>query len=121
MTGLPAALQRSHVRHMTRKNGALEAMFKGRIGFIENELKSRHPWQNRSGDAEKSLGAKVDVRKSGLETIFTMTIGYIKPPRVKYGIHLENARAGAFAIVRPTVRRYGPQILAKVRSTRNLA
>lgn len=106
MGNFALALMRSHDRRTLRQTEATKAVLDRHGKSMTQSMKSRHPWQNRTGDAEKSVGAVVDkpaVR--GAETVLTLRVGYVLPPFVKYGIWLELARAGAFSIVRSTVSR----------------
>ena len=68
-------------------------------------MKSNHPWQNRTGNAERGLYAKLTSSKAQYVQTINLTHG------VPYGVYLENSMERRFAIIEPTMRLMGPRIV----------
>jgi hypothetical protein len=116
---LGIALQSRYNRHRQARISATVTAMRARTGPLTSAMKGSHPWTNRTTNAEKSLGAAIDNPLSrGHETIITMRVGYINSPRVPYGIWLELAHAGRFAVVHSAVRREIPKLTAATRTAR---
>jgi hypothetical protein len=73
---------------------------------IVEYMKSNHPWDNRTGDAEAGLKGFVIINGDRIVIWFGHS--------VEYGIWLETMQNGAFAIILPTLLRYAPQLGARV-------
>lgn len=72
---------------------------------IEQYMKSNHPWQNRTGAAEAGLSAT--VTSSPKNYVQTMELSH----GVYYGRFLEYSMEKRFAIIEPTIRLKGPDIV----------
>lgn len=72
---------------------------------FELYMKANHPWQNRTGAAEAGLSAK--VRSSRINYVQTMELSHGVP----YGVYLEYSMERRFAIIEPTMRIKGPEII----------
>lgn len=72
---------------------------------IEIFMKSNHPWRNRTGAAEAGLSARVS--SSRLNYVQTIKLSHGVP----YGVYLEYAMGRRFAIIEPTMRIKGPEIV----------
>ena len=75
---------------------------------VELEMKQEAPWQDRTGEARRSLFAKAWQSPDGN---VTLTLGH----GVDYGIYLEFKNGGRYAIVGPTLQRLYPEIEAAMR------
>jgi hypothetical protein len=70
--------------------------------IIEDYMKLNAPWKDRSSNARQGLNVRVDKSKERTELVLAHT--------VEYGIYLELAHAGAWAIINPTLDIYGPKV-----------
>jgi hypothetical protein len=120
MGNLAVWLERRYQVHKLRQEQATERQLRTVAQSMSRDMKSSHPWTNRTTDAEKSLGALVERQQRGAETTFVVRAGYVLPPRVHYGIWLELAHAGVWAVVRPTVLRYRSRVSQQVRQARRV-
>jgi hypothetical protein len=80
---------------LERKKAGLYALLQNWAGTMEGYAKSHAPWTDRTGHARQSLHGGVDVQ--GDQQVLYLSHG------VEYGIWLELAHGGNYAIVRPTV------------------
>lgn len=76
---------------------------------LEQYMKSNHPWKNRTGAAEAGLSAKVSSSK--LNYVQTIDLKHGVP----YGVYLEHSMERRFAIIEPTIRLKGPEIVGDLR------
>lgn len=75
---------------------------------IENWMKKNAPWTDRTGNARQALFSDVmDITNSAV----IILLGH----GVEYGIFLELANAGRYAIVMPALDHFLPRIWADVR------
>lgn len=81
--------------YLERKKAGLYALLQNWAGTMEGYSKSHAPWTDRTGHARQSLHGGVDER--GDQQVLYLSHG------VEYGIWLELAHSGKYAIVRPTV------------------
>lgn len=72
---------------------------------IEVFMKSNHPWRNRTGAAERGLKANLQVSAKKYSQSIALSHG------VYYGIYLEKGFGGIYAIIEPTIRIKGPDIV----------
>lgn len=72
---------------------------------LEEYMKANHPWQNRTGAAEAGLSATVSSSKLNYAQTIELSHG------VPYGVYLEYSMGRRFAIIEPTIRIWGPQIV----------
>lgn len=99
--GLKAVQDRAHINFTSYMNKKARE--------IEAYMKANHPWQNRTSRAERGLHATVDSYKFGAESLIQMTLAH--GDDVWYSIYLEEYMGKRFAIIEPTVKRFGPQLL----------
>lgn len=79
---------------------------------LERYMKSNHKWQNRTGDAERYLGATVVERKEKKwRQDSNEVVGVQLSHGVAYGQYLEYAMEQRFAIIEPTIRLKSPDII----------
>lgn len=71
---------------------------------LEYYMKENAPWNDRTGNARRGLNAKVEHPKDNYYRI-ALKHGVI------YGKYLENAMEKRFAILEPTVRLKGPDVI----------
>jgi hypothetical protein len=90
---------------LERKKAGLYALLQNWAGQLEGYAKDHAPWTDRTGNARNGLHGGVEVRKD--EYVLFLSHG------VDYGIWLELAHGGNYAIVRPTVDAH----LARIRAT----
>lgn len=74
-------------------------------GELERYMKAYHPWQNRTGAAEAGLSAKVSSSTKNYVQTIKLSHG------VPYGVYLEYSMGRRFAIIEPTMRLKGPEIV----------
>lgn len=72
---------------------------------LERYMKANHPWKNRTGAAEAGLSAKLISSKKKYVQSIELSHG------VPYGVYLEYAMEKRFAILEPTIRIKGPDIV----------
>lgn len=72
---------------------------------IEGYMKAKHPWKNRTGAAEAGLSAKVTSSPKNYVQTIALSHG------VSYGVYLEYSMGRRFAIIEPTIRIKGPEIV----------
>lgn len=80
-----------------------------RADEIEAYMKQNHPWQNRTGRAERGLHTSVEEVTSGGEAM--VQIGLFHDEGTWYWRHLEYGMGRRFAIIEPTQRIFGPKLL----------
>lgn len=80
-----------------------------RADEIEVYMKQNHPWQNRTGRAERGLHTTVDKVVTGGEAL--VQIGLLHDEGTWYWRHLEYGMGRRFAIIEPTQRVFGPKLL----------
>lgn len=83
----------------------VEAYMVQKAEDLERYMKANHTWQNRTGAAEAGLSARVS--SSRLNYVQTIELAHGVP----YGVHLENSMERRFAIIEPTIRIKGPEIV----------
>lgn len=72
---------------------------------LEKYMKANRPWHDRTGAARAGLSARVTSSKMNYVQTITLAHG------VPYGIYLEQAMEKRFAIIEPTMRIKGPEII----------
>lgn len=80
-----------------------------RADEIEVYMKQNHPWQNRTGRAERGLHTSVDEVVTGGEAL--VQIGLLHDEGTWYWRYLEYGMGRRFAIIEPTQRVFGPKLL----------
>jgi hypothetical protein len=120
MGNLAIWLERRVMAHRSQQTAATRNALASIASNISKDMKAKHPWTNRTTDAEKSLGVISEFDQKGNEGTFTLRVGYVNPPQVSYGIWLELAHAGVWAIVRPTVQRYRSIVQKNVAQARRV-
>lgn len=80
-----------------------------RADEIEVYMKQNHPWQNRTGRAERGLHTTVDEVVTGGKAL--VQIGLLHDEGTWYWRHLEYGMGRRFAIIEPTQRVFGPKLL----------
>lgn len=76
---------------------------------LERYMKANHPWKNRTGAAEAGLSAKVSSSRFNYAQTIELEHG------VPYGVYLEYSMGKRFAIIEPTMRIKGPDIVNDLR------
>ena len=71
----------------------------------ESYMKDNRPWQDRTGNARAGLYGKVSRSTKGYRQ--TIELGH----SVYYGVYLEYAMERRFAIIEPTIRIKGPEVV----------
>jgi len=75
---------------------------------LENYAKENAPWTDRTANARQSLHAYVEELAGDIVKLY-LSHG------VSYGVHLETARGGKWAIVWSTIERYLPEIRKRLK------
>jgi hypothetical protein len=70
---------------------------------MEQYAKAEAPWEDRTGDARKGLRGDVFYRPG-------VDMGVTLAHTVEYGQYLETANDGKYAILKPTVEHFMPEI-----------
>lgn len=83
----------------------VEAYMVKKAREFESYMKANHPWTNRTGAAERGLSAKVSHSKMNYVQTIELKHG------VPYGVYLEYSMERRFAILEPTIRIKGPEIV----------
>ena len=94
-------LKRSQIQYAP----AILAYCNSKTGEFENYMKSHAPWTDRTGNARRGLKATVSQSKKKFVT--TMELSH----SVYYGIYLEYYYGKRYAIIEPTIRVKGPDLV----------
>lgn len=70
---------------------------------IEADMKASAPWTDRTGNARQTLSAAAQEVADAI----LIEMGY----GVDYGIYLEHKNSGRYAILAPTVDKFGPIVM----------
>lgn len=71
---------------------------------IEADMKTQAPWTDRTGNARNGLAARA-FRSAD-------TMGIVLYHQVPYGIWLELANGGRYAVIGPAIDRWTPRVIA---------
>jgi len=77
-------------------------------GEAEGYMKNNAPWKDRTGVARASLHSKVLIDKDNI----TIRLSH----GVEYGVYLEYAHGGKYAILRPTADLYKDRIVNEIKA-----
>lgn len=69
---------------------------------IEDYMKINAPWKDKSSNARQTLNVQVEESKNRTELVLAHGM--------EYGIYLELAHAGAWAIINPSLDIFGKQV-----------
>lgn len=83
----------------------VEAYMVQKAEDLERYMKVNRPWQDRTGAARAGLSAK--VKSSRMNYVQTIELSHGVP----YGVYLEYSMERRFAILEPTMRVKGPEII----------
>jgi len=89
-----------------RRAYAIEVLGRTAAAQMQDEAKHTHPWQNRSGEAEKRIVGRAERR--GDVTRISLSGG------VRYMVYLELAMGKRWAVLWPTIKRNTPKILQAI-------
>lgn len=84
---------------------AIEAYARKKAKELENYMKDHRPWTDRTGAARANLSGKVSQSAKKFVTTIELAHG------VDYGVYLEYSMGRRFAIIEPTIRIKGPEIV----------
>ena len=79
---------------------------------IESYMKAERPWTDRTSAARNGLAAEVSRYGNGYRRGIKLEFGHGRA--IEYGKYLEFKNGGAYAIVKPTLDRYGAEIARAV-------
>ncbi|UKM63121.1 hypothetical protein [Weizmannia phage Youna2] len=82
-------------RSMARRTAGLYALANGYAQELEAYAKAHAPWRDRTGNARQGLKGRASLEEADV------VIRLIH--QVDYGIYLEKARSGKYAILKPTI------------------
>jgi hypothetical protein len=85
-----------------RRRGATVALAQNWAGQLEGRAKQSRPWSDRTSNARTGLFGAVEVK--GAQVL--IQLGH----SVQYGVYLELARDGQYAILKPTIDAAAPEI-----------
>jgi hypothetical protein len=81
--------------HINRLIASSIALGQDWAGNLESEMKKNAPWKDRTGNARKELMGSSELSDDSI----TITVSH----SVDYGVYLELARDGKYAILKPTI------------------
>lgn len=87
-----------------RVDGAIHAVMEYQSTKALAHMKTTAPWTDRTGNARNGLSSEVGWVPKSSHTIRLFH-------RVTYGIFLETRWAGRYAIILPTIQRFGPDTM----------
>lgn len=94
---------------MTKTNvaagAAIESYAREKAKELENYMKTHRPWTDRTGNAR--AGLKCEVSTSKMKRVTTLELSH----SVYYGVYLEYGMGKRFAIIQPTIKTKGPDII----------
>ena len=86
---------------------SLEAYCNEKAQDIQRYMVESHKWKNRTGTAEASLYARVTTTQRKYSS--TIECGY--GSNIFYSVYLENYYGGKYALIEPTIKKWGPLVL----------
>lgn len=86
------------IEYTERKITGMVALMQNLAGHAERDMKEYAPWTDRTGNARNGLHAGVEIG----DTEYHLYLSH----GVDYGVFLELAHGGNYAIVRPTADVY---------------
>lgn len=90
---------------------AVENYLSDQCAYLEDYMKNNHVWKNRTHMAEETLSANFyEDNLTGFDYI-PVTLGISLEHGVYYGQYLEQMQEGKFAILEPTARLKGPEVI----------
>lgn len=93
--------------------GKIEKYLSNQCQELELYMKNSHVWQNRTGMAEETLSANYYEESSDRgNELMPVTLGIKLEHGVYYGVYLELAMERRFAILEPTARLKGPDVIS---------
>jgi len=92
--------------YIDHKIAGMVTLMQNLAGHAEAEMKQNAPWRDRTGNARNGLHAGVEVGRD--QFTFYLSHG------VEYGVFLELAHGGNYAIVRPTADQYKTRLRDEV-------
>lgn len=94
-----------NLKHMPERVQAAVLMYANTsAAYLESEMKANRPWTDRTGAAKQRLQGRASVPEPSKVRI-TLSHG------VDYGMWLEYAKEKKYAILEPTVRLKGPEVV----------
>lgn len=103
------ALKRAVVNYERRCVTAFRRVLEDEARVVEQRGKTEHVWQNRTGRAEAGLTCLALQAENGRR--FTLQFSHGRA--VPYGVFLELAHQGRFAVLWPTLRSEWPRVLSR--------
>lgn len=94
--------------HVSRKTAGMLMILQSLASIMEGQAKTNAIWTDRTGNARIGLKGGVEMRSP---TTFVLYLGH----SVEYGIWLEKANAGNYAIIKPTIDANENAIKTKIR------
>ena len=92
--------------YVTRLVSVVQLLLQSYAPSIETWMKANAPWTDRTANARQSLYANVELLLDGGVLIFDHG--------VTYGVFLEYANQGRFAIIAPALDHFAPLIWADI-------
>lgn len=87
---------------------AIQGVLESFQGEMEKYMKDNAPWKDRTGTARQKLHASLIVSDKKM----TIQLGH----GVEYGVYLEYAHGGKYAILRPTADLYKDRIVNEIKA-----
>lgn len=107
----PESLARAVEQYGERALVAVQAVA-GRIAtLMQNDAGASAPWTDRTGNARTGLFGTAE--RDAARKIVTIYLSH--GPDIDYGVFLELAHGGSYAVVMPTIERHLPELMADLR------
>lgn len=88
---------------------AVEATCRGDVApMIENYMKTNAPWRDQTGNARRGLVCETKYDRGDISLLLKHS--------VHYGVYLELAKSGMYAIISPTLSQFAPTFATIVAS-----
>lgn len=100
----PGQLGRNLKELPAQVDGMIHAVMDYQSGKALSHMKTTAPWTDRTGNARSGLGTEVDWVPMQRHAIRLFH-------RVTYGIFLETRWGGRYAIILPTIEKFGPDTM----------
>lgn len=88
-----------------RHRQVVEAYMLQKAEELESYMKANRPWHDRTGAARAGLSARLSSSRMNYVQTIELSHG------VPYGVYLEYSMERRFAIIEPTIRIKGPEIV----------
>lgn len=115
-----AQLQEGLLKYAWASRGKLKKYLENDVcPMLEQYMKQNHAWKNRTGTAERGLTADVEEDKSNDYVLNVRVYHTAYNNGFPYGKRLEYDYGRKYAILEPTVRLKGPEVINNMKGLLN--